>query len=91
MNKKDWHSLFSNEVAKILKTDIKKGLSGKEIKIRQREFGKNLLPEEKSPSRLRIFLEQFSNPLIYILAIAGSISLILRDFTDTVVIFGTVF
>ena len=86
-----WHNLRIEEVAGVLKTDIKEGLSEKEVEIRQRESGPNKLPEEKPLSRLRIFLEQFRSPLIYILVIAGIITLILRDFTDAIVIFGAVF
>ncbi|PIV45381.1 MAG: hypothetical protein COS25_00145, partial [Candidatus Nealsonbacteria bacterium CG02_land_8_20_14_3_00_37_10] len=86
-----WHNLRIEEVAGVLKTDIKEGLSEKEVEIRQRESGPNKLPEEKPLSKLRIFLEQFRSPLIYILVIAGIITLILRDFTDAIVIFGAVF
>ncbi len=86
-----WHNLNSKEVAKLLRIDIEKGLSEKEVKIRQREFGKNKLPEEKPLSRLRIFLEQFRSPLIYILIVAGIITLIFEEYTDAVVIFGAVF
>jgi Ca2+-transporting ATPase len=86
-----WHNLEIEEVAKLLKIDIKNGLSEKEVELLQRKLGKNKLPEEKPLSRLRIFLEQFQSPLIYILVIAGIITLILRDFTDAIVIFGAVF
>lgn len=85
-----WHNLSEEEVVKLLKTDSAKGLSEKEAQLRQREFGKNLLPEEKPLSRLRIFLEQFRSPLIYILVIAGIITLILGEYTDSIVIFGAV-
>ncbi len=86
-----WHNLDSEEIAKILKTDIKKGLSEKEVKNRQAEFGLNKLLEEKPLSSLKKFLEQFQSPLIYILVIAGLICLILKDFTDAIIIFGAVF
>lgn len=82
-----WHSLSFQEGAKILKTDINKGLSEKEVKIRQKRFGKNLIPEEDSFSSFKIFLEQFQSPLIYILVIAGIITLIIGKWTDTIVIF----
>lgn len=85
-----WHNLNPEEIAKLLGTDLKGGLTEKAAKIRQREFGKNLLPEEKPLSRLRIFLEQFRSPLIYILIIAGIVTLILREFADSIVIFGAV-
>ncbi len=87
-----WHNLSINEVAKLERTDLKNGLSEEEVKVRQREFGKNLLPEEKPLSGLKLFLAQFQSPLIYILFIAGIITLtLLKDFTDAIVIFGAVF
>ncbi len=91
MGKISWHNLTWKEVTKLLYSDVKKGLSEKEVKFRQRKSGKNLLPEEEPLSRLRIFLEQFRSPLIYILVIAGIITLFLRDYTDAIVIFGAVF
>jgi len=87
----DWHSLSVEEVVKKLKTDKTKGLSKEEVKIRQAKFGKNKLPEEKPLSSLRIFFEQFQSPLIYILVIAGIVTLIFQKFTDAIVIFGAVF
>jgi len=86
-----WHNLEIEEVAKLQRTNLKEGLSEEEVQSRQKEFGKNKLPEEKPLSRLRIFLEQFRSPLIYILVIAGIITLILKDYTDAIVIFGAVF
>lgn len=86
-----WHNLEIAEIEKILRTNIKEGLDKKEIETHQKEFGKNELPEEKPFSGLRIFLEQFQSPLIYILLIAGFITLFLGEFTDSVVIFGAVF
>ena len=86
-----WHNLPKEEVVKILGSNIEKGLTEKEVKIRQREFGENKLPKEKPLSKLKIFLEQFRSPLIYILLIAGIITLILKEYTDAIVIFGAVF
>ncbi|MFQ6056697.1 MAG: HAD-IC family P-type ATPase, partial [Methanosarcinales archaeon] len=86
-----WHSLSIKEVAKLLKTDVRRGLLEKEVKPRQKEFGLNKLPEEKPLSKLRIFFEQFKSPLIYILLIAGVVTLILQEYTDSIVIFLAVF
>jgi len=90
MAKISWHNLDAKEVVKILKTDAEKGLTEKEVQARQKESGENKLPEEKPLSQLRIFLAQFQSPLIYILIIAGIITLGLKDFTDSIVIFGAV-
>jgi len=86
-----WYQLSEKEVIKTLKTSPKKGLSKKEVLCRQKEFGENKLPQRKPFSKLRIFLSQFKSPLIYILLIAGLISLAIKEATDAVVIFGTVF
>jgi Ca2+-transporting ATPase len=85
-----WHNLSVQESVKILRTDIKNGLSEEEVKNRRAEFGENKLPEEKPLSQLKIFLEQFQSPLIYILLIAGIITLVLKEYTDSIVIFGAV-
>ena len=85
-----WYQLSGKEVIKTLKTSPKKGLSEKEVSCRQKEFGENKLPQKKPFSKLRIFLGQFQSPLIYILLIAGLISLVIKETTDAVVIFGTV-
>jgi Ca2+-transporting ATPase len=86
-----WHNLKVKETEKILRTNVNKGLDKKEVGVRQLEFGKNELPEEKPLSKLKIFLEQFKSPLTYILVIAGVVVLVLNEFTDAIVIFGAVF
>jgi len=86
-----WHSLGYKKAVEILKTDIKEGLSEKEARKRQKETGKNLLPGEKPLSKLKIILDQFKSPLIYILVIAGFVVLLFKEFTDAIVIFGAVF
>jgi Ca2+-transporting ATPase len=86
-----WHNLKIEEIIKILRTDIEKGLTEKEVRLSLKEFGENRLPAEKPLSELSIFLEQFKSPLIYILLIAGFITLIFKEFTDSAVIFGAVF
>jgi len=86
-----WYTLSIEEIKKKLETDLEAGLSEKEVRERQKIYGLNKLPEEKPLSKLRIFFSQFNSPLIYILVIAGIVTLILRDFTDAIVIFGAVF
>jgi Ca2+-transporting ATPase len=90
MQERKWHNLSGEEVIKILGANLDEGLSLKEVGIRQKKFGKNIFPEEKPLSKLRIFLKQAKNPLIYILIIAGTASLLLKDYTDAIVIFSTV-
>ena len=85
-----WHNLSEKETVDALRSDLKKGLAEEEIAIRQKEFGKNRLPEEKGLPWFRIFFQQFQNPLIYILLIASVVTLVLREYTDAVIILGVV-
>ena len=91
MSKIFWHNLSSEEVINRLSSDIKQGLSKKQVKERQQTFGLNKFSEEKPLSHFNIFLEQFQSPLIYILIIAGIITLILKEFIDSMAIFAAVF
>ena len=90
MEKILWHNLCTTKVAEILRTDTEQGLDQEKIINRQKEFGKNKLQEEKPLSSFRMFLEQLRSPLIYILLIAGSATLIFKEYTDTIVIFSAV-
>ncbi len=87
----NWHSLSLEKIKEELSANLTEGLKETEVKERHRVFGFNALPEEKPKSQFRIFLEQFKSPLIYILVIAGGFTLFLKDFTDSIVIFGIVF
>lgn len=87
---KNWHNLSTEEVLEILKS-LKSGLSAEEAKKRLKHYGRNKLTEEKPPSPLIIFLRQFRSPLIYILVIAGFVTFLLKDYTDSIVILGAVF
>ncbi len=90
MEKTNWHHLYINDVAQILNTDLQRGLSEEEAKNRLKKHGFNKLPEEKPLSRLKILLDQFSSPLVFILVIAGIICLIINETTDAIVIFSAV-
>ena len=82
-----WHNLSRKQVLKRLNSSAEGGLTAEEVRTRQEKFGPNKLPEDKRLSELKIFLEQFRSPLIYILAIAGIITFALGKLTDTLVIF----
>lgn len=80
MTQQNWHNLEIAEVVRLLRTDIKKGLSEKEVLLRQKKIGKNNLPKEKALSKLTLFLSQFKSPLVYILLITGLITLFISYF-----------
>lgn len=84
------HTYSTDQVAKILKTDIYKGLSDEEINKRLQHYGENRITPRKRQSSLVRFLLQFHQPLIYILLAATVVTLFLREYTDATVIFAVI-
>ncbi|MBS3908995.1 MAG: HAD-IC family P-type ATPase [Actinobacteria bacterium] len=62
------------------------GLSQAEAKARLDRYGLNKLVEDERVPVWRTVLHQFKNPLIYILLIAATITILLRDYIDAGVI-----
>lgn len=63
------------------------GLSNLEAGKRLQQIGPNRLPEPQPVSILSIFSHQFRSPLIYILLLAATVSLLMQDWTDAGFIF----
>ncbi len=85
-----WHHLPADEVLDLLGSDGEKGLDLFEIESRQERFGTNVLTTRKGTGPLLRFLLQFHQPLVYILLAAALITLLLREWVDSGVIFGVV-
>lgn len=85
-----WHNFSIIKVVEILGSNLEHGLSLKEVRKRQK-LGRNALPESKPISRMDVLLNQFKSPLIYILLVAGAITIILGEYTDAIVILAAVF
>ncbi len=90
MTEKIWHALSAEETIKYFGTNLSNGLSRDEVVANKQKFGLNQLPKEKPLSKFTIFLEQFKSPLVYVLVIAGFITLFFQLYTDTIVIFAAV-
>ncbi|MCD8516976.1 MAG: HAD-IC family P-type ATPase [Burkholderiaceae bacterium] len=63
------------------------GLDEPEAQARLETFGPNQLPEALSPSIATIFIRQFKSPLIYVLLLAGIVSVAIEAFSDAAFIF----
>ncbi len=81
-----WHALSVEEVRTILETDLE-GLSPAEAEKRLQQYGRNTLPAPKPPALWQVILHQFASPLIYILLVAGVVSLFIGDLKDAAFIF----
>lgn len=76
-----WYSQRRSQIYDTLATDSD-GLSTEEATSRLSEHGPNRLPKAKPVTVWQIFLRQFKNPLIYILAIAAIVSFAIGEGTD---------
>lgn len=85
-----WHARGGVEAALALGTDFAKGLSPGEVAARVARYGTNALPAPKGLSAVVRFLLQFNAGLVYILIVAGTVSIVLGEYTDGAVIFGMV-
>jgi Ca2+-transporting ATPase len=85
-----WHHLQAQEVVRLLDVDLKTGLSGAEVKRRLEKFGPNVFrPGRGTPVCLK-FVQQFNQPLVYILLLAGGVTAFLNEWVDSSVIFSVV-
>ncbi|OGE87684.1 MAG: hypothetical protein A3J07_03145 [Candidatus Doudnabacteria bacterium RIFCSPLOWO2_02_FULL_49_13] len=80
-----WHSLSADEVLSKVKGSTQ-GLTEGEAAKRFASLGANELPRQKPYSKLRLFFNQFNNPLMFILFGTIAVSLYLRHFSDTIMI-----
>ncbi|WP_422003419.1 cation-translocating P-type ATPase [Reyranella sp.] len=62
------------------------GLTAGEAEARLAQHGPNALPEVRPPSLPLVFLRQFLSPLIYVLAAAALVSLLMGDLSDALFI-----
>ena len=85
-----WHHLSVQETAEQLNSDPNIGLGKEAVRQRQEEFGPNQLTPDTGTSPWMRFLQQFNQPLLYILLVAGGITLLLQDWIDAGVIFAVV-
>ncbi len=85
-----WHGQSTDEVLAAFDASLA-GLSEQEAQKRNEKFGANRLPEPPRRSRIKRFLLQFHNILIYVLLGAAVITALLAHAVDTGVILAVVF
>jgi Ca2+-transporting ATPase len=85
-----WHHLQAEEVVRLLDADLKSGLAGAEVQRRLEKFGPNVVRVRRGTTAWLKFLQQFSQPLVYILLLAGGVTAFLGEWVDSSVILGVV-
>lgn len=57
-----------------------------EVNQKLKKLGRNVLPQEKPYSKIRLFFSQFNSLLMYILLVTVAISFLLKHYSDTIFI-----
>ncbi len=81
----NWHSLIVSEVLTKLNSSIN-GLSKKEVSLRHKKYGFNIIESGKHISAFRIFLYQFNNIMVLMLFFGALISFMINELIDSIVI-----
>jgi cation-transporting ATPase F len=85
-----WHAATSTQAVREVANDSRDGLSSTEAEARLARHGPNTISARRGrPWWVRLLL-QFHAPLVYILLVAGVVTLWLGEYTDSVVILGVV-
>lgn len=63
------------------------GLSSEDVEKRQKHYGQNILPEKPPPSNFQLIINQLKSPLIYVLILAGFVTLGIGHYPDSIIIF----
>ncbi|MBU2577669.1 HAD-IC family P-type ATPase [Patescibacteria group bacterium] len=80
-----WHKFFG-KINPLFMFPKEKGLTKQEAEKRLKQFGPNILPEKPPPSPFFLLVSQLKNPLVYVLLLAGLVTIFIRHFSDAVII-----
>ena len=73
------------DIEKELETNIN-GLNSKEVQIRLKKYGKNILPKKKKDSVFKIFFNELKDPIVLLLIFAIIVSLVAGEVLDAIAI-----
>ncbi|MBT8219973.1 MAG: cation-transporting P-type ATPase [Bacteroidia bacterium] len=82
----DAHGHTSDEVCRTLGVDPSRGLDAKIALLRLQEYGENRLKKQKEKTALQIFLEQFLDPVIYVLSAASLLGFIFGEIVEGIAV-----
>ncbi|MBN2147778.1 MAG: ATPase, partial [Anaerolineales bacterium] len=81
-----WHTLKIEDITHELGLDLASGLTAEEAARRLEQHGPNELTERGVKSPWAILWEQLTGIMVVILIISAVISLVLKEYTDAIVI-----
>ena len=85
-----WHALPADEALRRLGSDGTSGLAPPEAAQRLARDGPNRITVRRATPWWRLALAQFNAPLVYLLVVAGIVTLVLGEYVDSAVIMGVV-
>lgn len=74
-----FHAKSIEEVISLFQTDTQRGLTKHQATERLRKYGHNLLKRKRQKSIWIIFFEQFANPIIWLLIVAGILAFTFQE------------
>jgi len=63
-----------------------RGLTSADINPLLKQHGYNILPQKAPPTTLQLIVEQIKSPLVYVLLVASVVTIVLRHFSDAIII-----
>lgn len=87
IKKQNWHLMSVKDVLKELNTDAQVGLNSEAVLELQKKYGENTFTKKNDWGLVGKILIQFKSPLIFVLLAAGFVTIFLREYTDSLVIF----
>lgn len=85
-----YHSKDVETVLDELGVDASSGLDSVQVEKQRERYGENSLSQKREKSKFILFLQQFNQPLVYILLVATVVTALLGEWIDSAVIFGVV-
>jgi Ca2+-transporting ATPase len=85
-----WYQQSVNEVRQALNTNVETGLTSQEAGKRLEQYGPNELTHKKGPGVFQMFIEQLKDYMIVILMIASVVSIVVGEYTDSIIIIAIV-
>jgi Ca2+-transporting ATPase len=85
-----WWRKEVSEIVSLLQTNLDTGLTSEQVKQKTEQFGPNQLTEQKGPSALEIFIDQFKDFIIWVLVGAAIVSGLLKEWVDAIAIIAIV-
>lgn len=90
LKNKSWHNLAAEKVVEFLGVNFSTGLSTDEVRRRRMQFGPNRVTARRGTAAWLKFLQQFNQPLVYILLLAAGVTAALGEWVDSSVISGII-